>query len=105
MDLNKQCSVHRKFIDYFLKYEEFSNFESFITFCFNRYSNKFGINTTIPYQIEEFYADVVESYKPILQLIKVKSMNPVQVIKVLNDSCSIVSRQQLKQNKVNYLDA
>jgi hypothetical protein len=103
--VNKQCSASRKFIDYFIKYEEFSNFESFLTFCFNRYSKKFGSTSTLPYQIEQFYADIVESYKPILQLIKEKSMNPAQVIKVLNDSCSIETRQKIEQNKINYLNA
>lgn len=103
--LNKQCSTYRKFIDYFMKYEEFANFESFVTFCFNRYSNKFGSSTTLPYQIQQFYLDVVESYRPILQLIKEKSMNSTQIIKVLNDSCSIVSRLKLEQTKLNYLDA
>jgi hypothetical protein len=103
--INKQCSAHRKFIDYFMKYKEFANFDSFITFCFNRYSKKFDSNATLPYQIEQFYMDIVDSYQPVLQLIKDKNMSPDQVTKVFNDSYSIVSRQKLEQTKVNYLDA
>jgi hypothetical protein len=94
--IHKQISCCGKFIDYFIKYGEFPNFESFLTFCLNRYSNNLGSSATLPYQIKQFYENVLNSYRPIFQLIKEKSMTLDQVYKILNDSCSIVNRLKME---------
>jgi hypothetical protein len=104
VDNNKIFSAYRKFLDYFNKYEEFPNLESYLLFCFNRYANKCGVNATLPYQVAKFYNDVITSYKPILKIIMENKITPEQIIKILNTYAPVENRVKAEYSISNITD-
>jgi hypothetical protein len=102
--IEKQCSSYRKFIDYFVKYNEFPNFEMFAIFCYNRYLNKFGSNTcTLPFQFKLFFDDIIQSYNPIFKLIIDHQINPTQIYNIFMSGSSIVRRLEMEQEQLTQL--
>lgn len=96
--VDKIFSGCRKYIDYYYKYEEFPNIDSYLLFCYNRYFKCSKSIDTLPFQTRLWYEEFKQEYQPIVQIIKNKNMSSKDVIDVLNNSCSIVNRMKLESD-------
>ena len=88
----------RKYIDYYYKYEEFPNLDSYLVFCYNRYLKSTKGIETLPYQVYQWYYEFKINFEPIIKIIKEKNMTPEKVINVLNSSCKIEDRIKMEDN-------
>lgn len=97
--VDKVFSGCKRFIDFMYKYNRFPDVNSFLLFCYNRYTDKFT-TPTLPYCAKLFANEVMGYYQPIFRLIKDKQMEPEQVIEILNKSCAIPNRIKLEQSHI-----
>lgn len=97
--VDKVFSGCKRFIDFMYKYNRFPNVDSFLLFCYNRYSEKFSV-PTLPFFAKQFANEIIRYYQPVFHMIKDKQMEPEQVISILNTSCAIPNRIKLEQSYI-----
>lgn len=93
-------SGYRLFIDYFEKYEEFPNTESFLFYSYNRRCNSSQNKSsviTLPYLSSLWAVDIITSYQPIFKLIKDKCLSIVQIKTILENSRKVDHRIYIEQ--------
>lgn len=83
---NEIFSGYKMWGNFVLKYKEYPTIDSYLLFCYNRYSK-----STLPFHVKYWAQNVIETYEPI-----VKDMKPINASRLFENGTSTSKRFEME---------